>query len=213
MTCKPLMPKRNNVDTTGAIFLAQSCRRCGVIALSGDLRQNSGKRNGVDWQCKRCDNSARSGYYASNRAAQLEYQRKYRVENGDKRRAYHRRTYAQGTHTIQRQRSEDPEGASGYASAHYRIRRLRGSASDHPCALCDSPAASWALSNVDRTVKRSRHYTWSDDPDAYVSLCNPCHARYDAAFRRTGASEVPAEADMALVHRVWRLVRDVRLAA
>ncbi|MDN4162954.1 hypothetical protein [Nocardioides abyssi] len=74
-----------------------------------------------------------------------------------------------------------------YATAHYRVRRAKGSARDYQCLDCDNMATDWCL-----IVNPSeKHYGYSAygrkpttafslNPDDYEPRCSDCHKAYDA---------------------------------
>lgn len=71
----------------------------------------------------------------------------------------------------------------GYVAAHARLRRLRGPASDHPCARCHGPAAHWAYDHTDPNEKvgtdHGQRVPFSVDPARYLPMCVPCHKAFD----------------------------------
>jgi hypothetical protein len=74
----------------------------------------------------------------------------------------------------------------GYTGAHDRVRRLRGSASAHPCVDCHNTAYHWSYNHsdpdeiVDPTLGASG-VAYSLSTGAYVPRCVPCHKRFDLA--------------------------------
>lgn len=72
----------------------------------------------------------------------------------------------------------------GYAGAHHRIQRVRGSARQHQCVVCEGPAATWAYDGKDLDQKIGEKngcvVAYSTDPAHYQPMCRPCHQRYDA---------------------------------
>lgn len=72
-----------------------------------------------------------------------------------------------------------------YRAVHKQVQRTRGRASAHTCAHCTSTAAEWAYDHTDPaplvgTTARGRTVQYSINPDRYLPLCKPCHARLDA---------------------------------
>ena len=71
----------------------------------------------------------------------------------------------------------------GYGSAHQRVRRRRGSASQYPCAHCGSNAKDWAYDHADpneRIVEnRGKRLPISLSIDHYMPLCRNCHRNFD----------------------------------
>lgn len=76
-----------------------------------------------------------------------------------------------------------PDDQITYNSAHYRVKRLKGSASRHPCAHCGDDAFDWAMSHTAAVtyLGNTNGYPvrYSGDPEDYIPLCRPCHGRYD----------------------------------
>lgn len=66
----------------------------------------------------------------------------------------------------------------GYGSAHERVRRLRGSASEHTCECGDS-ALHWAYMHDDPNELRAPEGPYSASPDHYAPMCVPCHKKMD----------------------------------
>lgn len=57
---------------------------------------------------------------------------------------------------------------SAYSTRHERVRKVRGKASEYPCA-CGKPAQEWA----------TLHGTDGESPDDYQAMCCSCHQKYD----------------------------------
>lgn len=74
----------------------------------------------------------------------------------------------------------------GYTAAHDRVRRLHGSASEHPCSQCGDAAYHWAYDHSDPhelvQVINGSACPYSPDPDRYRPMCVPCHKEYDLAI-------------------------------
>lgn len=76
-------------------------------------------------------------------------------------------------------------GLIAYASAHKRVRRLRGAASDRECVHCDKQAEQWAYDHKDPeqiwgdTGDGRRMAFYSRDPTHYQPMCRPCHWAFD----------------------------------
>lgn len=71
----------------------------------------------------------------------------------------------------------------GYTAAHDRVRRARGSASDHRCVDCGDSAYHWSYNHdcdeeITRLV-RGYYISYSPNIDQYSPRCVPCHKRYD----------------------------------
>jgi len=73
-----------------------------------------------------------------------------------------------------------------YKPAHFRVIRLRGSASLHLCANCGGSAQDWAYDHRDpnELTCSATGRKYSADPDRYMPLCRSCHKRIDNAARR-----------------------------
>lgn len=68
-----------------------------------------------------------------------------------------------------------------YRQWHQRLRKIKGSASNHSCSMgCGRQAAQWAYVGVRHADQRSAYEV---DPDMYVPLCSKCHIHLDAAHR------------------------------
>lgn len=72
----------------------------------------------------------------------------------------------------------------GYAGAHGRVKTLRGSATDHACDRCGSPAHEWAYDGTDPGPLFEGVMAYSADPNRYRPMCRSCHKKMDAARRR-----------------------------
>ncbi len=71
-----------------------------------------------------------------------------------------------------------------YSQAHRRIRRVKGSADEHPCVDCGESAKEWSYVGgcpreqiSDDTA--SRGYAYSTDLNYYVARCKSCHSKHD----------------------------------
>lgn len=70
-----------------------------------------------------------------------------------------------------------PQFLAPYSANHNRVRKVRGSASNHACAMgCGSPAKDWA----------QVHGEDGTDPASYQPLCRRCHYRYDQESHAAG---------------------------
>lgn len=88
-------------------------------------------------------------------------------------------------------RTPGPADAISYKTAHGRVRKARGPASDHRCVDCDGRAQEWSFNpgltghvisgvETDGRTGASRPMDWSADVAAYQARCMACHARFDA---------------------------------
>lgn len=83
-------------------------------------------------------------------------------------------------------------GVEAYGYTHVKIRRLKGSASEHICIECGAPAEHWAYDHTDpdeQTCPKGRVY--STDPSHYQPMCRPCHATMDAGHRNLRLTSPP----------------------
>ncbi len=74
-----------------------------------------------------------------------------------------------------------------YEAVHYRVRRLRGKASDHQCTDCGSQARHWSYdhdSDLERYAQGKGAY--SIEIDHYSPRCVPCHKTFDLGLLRAG---------------------------
>lgn len=72
----------------------------------------------------------------------------------------------------------------GYAAAHSRVYAAFGVASGHTCQHCGVQAEHWAYDHSDPDELADENgWKYSADPTHYVSLCAPCHRRFDADAR------------------------------
>lgn len=74
-------------------------------------------------------------------------------------------------------------------SAHTRLHRLWGKASQYACVECGEPAREWAYDGTDpsQLYGLSDHGSWvlySRFPEFYMPMCFPCHRRRDGAKAR-----------------------------
>ncbi len=70
-----------------------------------------------------------------------------------------------------------------YETAHARLRKARGSARAHRCAMdgCSEQAAEWSYDHADpaELVDPDRGLPYSLDVARYRPMCRACHIRYD----------------------------------
>ena len=71
----------------------------------------------------------------------------------------------------------------GYGTAHDRVRRLRGQATNCACGV-EGANYQWALDKTSPRIHvcRVEGLPFSPDPHDYVSMCIPCHKTYDLTF-------------------------------
>lgn len=79
-----------------------------------------------------------------------------------------------------------------YTSAHFRIKRLWGAASQFSCVFdCGQQAQDWAYDNSDPselygpTIHAKAYCFYSPYPEFYMPLCRKCHKNFDTK-RRVG---------------------------
>lgn len=68
-----------------------------------------------------------------------------------------------------------------YRSAHNRVERERGKATEHACIDCGEQAAHWSFDEITG---------FSPDPSRYSPRCVPCHHRHDQIVERRGGRAV-----------------------
>lgn len=84
----------------------------------------------------------------------------------------------------------------GYFSAHARIARTRGAASEHQCMICGSRAEDWALRRDPLgPVHVQDGMTFSTNVDDYLPLCKLDHAAYDERSEKLRQSWIKKGAD------------------
>ena len=72
-----------------------------------------------------------------------------------------------------------------YGTAHERVRKVRGSASQYPCVDCGRSAAQWSYDHadgaelVDTSAGSCGGLPYSIDPAHYDPRCVSCHKRFD----------------------------------
>ena len=82
---------------------------------------------------------------------------------------------------------EPPRDISSYQSAHARVSRRRGRASNYRCVDCAGPAREWSyqggssLERVGPNYMRDRvgECAYSPDPMDYAPRCIRCHRAHD----------------------------------
>ena len=74
-----------------------------------------------------------------------------------------------------------------YAAVHQRLRKQRGSASQHRCVDCENPAAEWSYDHADPDELVDSHcgvpVRYSIDLNHYAPRCKVCHAYLDISPR------------------------------
>lgn len=73
----------------------------------------------------------------------------------------------------------------GYRGAHDRVRRARGSASNHQCSNCGSRAQHWAYDHQDPDERTSSLGPYSTSVQHYQPMCVPCHKTFDLNHLRS----------------------------
>lgn len=90
----------------------------------------------------------------------------------------------------ERRRTGPPPGSVSWAdditykSAHRRVVRVRGSASEHACVDCSGPAVDWSYDHLCPDERQSESGPFSLNPDRYQSRCRVCHRAFDREARR-----------------------------
>lgn len=73
----------------------------------------------------------------------------------------------------------------GYVTAHERMRRIRGSATNFKC-ICGADAREWAYNYQDpNAITDSKGRVYSKDPSFYDPMCRLCHRHFDTYRRVT----------------------------
>lgn len=84
--------------------------------------------------------------------------------------------------------------AAGYGTAHGRVFRAKGSASQFACVACCAPADQWAYDNADADEKRGvangSVVRYSLSVEHYVPMCISCHKPFDAFVARSPGSSL-----------------------
>lgn len=78
-----------------------------------------------------------------------------------------------------------------YVSAHRRIYRSRGPASNHRCVDCGENAQQWSYDGTDEReiFCDVRKMKFSLDENHYAPRCAPCHKRHDNQTRRASTAQ------------------------
>lgn len=67
-----------------------------------------------------------------------------------------------------------------YISAHFRVRRTKGPATNYACVQCEGPAHEWAYDHADPDEKdEDGKGTYSTKIEHYRPMCRRCHTRFD----------------------------------
>jgi len=79
-----------------------------------------------------------------------------------------------------------------YAGAHWRIRKTKGSASEHACIECGRTAEQWAYDGLDPDEHSGpagpgSEWTcrYSGKPEHYAPMCRSCHKAFDNEQRQS----------------------------
>lgn len=80
-----------------------------------------------------------------------------------------------------------PKGPNRYSSAHQKVHRSRGKATDYRCSHCDGRADTWAYDHADpaELVEATGSHAgiaFSTDPTHYMPLCRTCHYYFDRPY-------------------------------
>lgn len=69
-----------------------------------------------------------------------------------------------------------------YVSAHLRVRRSRGPASDHICVDCGKQAREWSyVYGCAQEMRDDRGCPYCPHPEHYAPRCSSCHKVFDLA--------------------------------
>lgn len=74
-------------------------------------------------------------------------------------------------------------GSISYRTAHTRVAKERGAASDFECQ-CGRQAIEWAYDHADPRELSSAKGNYSQDPSHYVAMCKACHIAFDKRHAR-----------------------------
>lgn len=78
----------------------------------------------------------------------------------------------------------------GYAGAHRRVKKARGSASEYACVNCSGPARDWAYDRTDPDEKISEDgMVYSTRIDHYQPMCVACHRAFDYEMDRRKSAQ------------------------
>lgn len=98
-----------------------------------------------------------------------------------------------------------------YSTAHQRVRKVKGSASNHRCVRCGKRAEQWAYSHGDLSPERDASgreagMPFSAEMEHYSPMCRPGHTRFDH-----GVHVIVGESQRASLAHVaaWHLSRGV----
>lgn len=71
---------------------------------------------------------------------------------------------------------------AGYAGAHKRVRKTKGSPRDHQCVDCGSRASEWSYDHQDpnQLIEDGSGLPYSLASEHYQPRCTPCHRTFDA---------------------------------
>lgn len=104
-----------------------------------------------------------------------------------------RQAYAEGRRRADGENNGRWKGGRCH-SAHKRVYRERGSASNYDCVCCGEPAQEWAYDHLDENEQRDADGKYagrpfSMDPMRYEPMCARCHRIIDmwinASIKRT----------------------------
>lgn len=80
----------------------------------------------------------------------------------------------------------DPQSEITYTTAHQRVAKRRGPATDHPCVDCGAGAHEWSyIGGCPREQRNTGAYDspYSPDPARYEPRCRGCHRAFDQQQR------------------------------
>lgn len=80
-------------------------------------------------------------------------------------------------------RRNKPADKVSYRTAHKRVERAKGKASEHACMDCGQQAQDWSLRHDAPVTHEGNNggfsCRYSGNPDDYEPRCKACHATYD----------------------------------
>jgi len=76
----------------------------------------------------------------------------------------------------------DMDSVPTYGVVHWRIRKHRGSASEHTCGNCENQASSWAYMHDCEDELSDERGTYCPHTDHYSAMCESCHTQFDGRY-------------------------------
>jgi hypothetical protein len=73
--------------------ITKECRKCGLELDSDQFRKHPKTKDGLKYECIKCDDHRQKEYYEKNRAKRIREVSEYRQENPEKVATYNKRYY------------------------------------------------------------------------------------------------------------------------